>query len=211
MSLSAQESRPSTRQRKSNLKLDAGTASENLPPKRLGKATRQDVQPPFWNTSYRKFINYLTLGVFILALFYTWRLTQWKAQAGGWVNLLLGRHPSEPLPDPIKAGEAMAGAAKGYTNSRNGNGDVGLEDRLRDLAYDLGIHPKDLASAIRPLIPTASISSIAEANPTASGMAVSVLADGETPAGTAAAAATDSVKRGLAAVMGLDEPVDFDD
>ncbi|KIO24318.1 hypothetical protein M407DRAFT_244487 [Tulasnella calospora MUT 4182] len=207
MSLSAQESRPSTRQRKSNLKSDP--ASENLPPKRQGKATRQDVQPPFWNTPYRKFINYLTVAALLIALFYTWRITQWKAQAGGWVNLLLGRHPNEPLPDPTKAAEAVGGAAKEYVAGSNGNQNTVLEDRLRDLAYDLGIHPKDLASAIRPLIPTASISSIAQANPTEPGMAVSVLADGDVSQETGGA--TDKVKLGLAAVMGLDEPVDFDD
>ncbi|KAG9019833.1 hypothetical protein FRB90_003422 [Tulasnella sp. 427] len=207
MSFSAQDSRPATRQRKSNLKLD--NASENLPPKRQGPATRHDIQPPFWNTPYRKFINYLTLATLALALFYTWRLTQWKAQAGGWVNLLLGRHPNEPLPDPTKAGEGLASGARGYTGGSNGNGNMGLEDRLRDLAYDLGIHPKELASAIRPLIPTASISSIAESQPTEPGMAVSVLTEGEEPKETAAA--TEKVKRGLAAVMGLDEPIDFDD
>ncbi|KAG8929945.1 hypothetical protein FRC01_003492 [Tulasnella sp. 417] len=207
MSMSAQESRPSTRQRKSNLKLDP--ASENLPPKRQGKATRQDIQPPFWNTPYRKFINYLTFAAFLLALLYAWRLTQWKTQAGGWVNLLLGRHPNEPLPDPTKAGEAVGGAARQFVAGSNNNHHAALEERLRDLAYDLGIHPKDLASAIRPLIPTASISSIAQANPTEPGMAVSVLADGDAPQETAAT--VDKVKLGLAAVMGLDEPVDFDD
>lgn len=89
-----------------------------------------------------------------------------------------------------------------------------LEDRIRQLADDLGVHPRELASAIRPLMPTASISSIASAAPTSSGLAVSVLADGDVPenhTGAAAAAAT-AVKSGLGAIIGMDDGVlDFED
>lgn len=188
-----------TRQRKSNLQADV--AKQDTLPKREGKAIRHDIHPPFYTTPFKKFIYTISLGAFLLALFYTWRLTQWKSNAGGWINLLMGKHPADPV-STSTGSSFSSGPASGL-----------LEDRIRQLADDLGIHPRELASAIRPLMPTASITSIAAASPTEPGLAVSVLAEGEedAPHDSLAAGAAKKAMGGLGAIVGLDEPVDFED
>jgi len=141
---------------------------QNMPPKK-GKVMR-DVHPPLWRTPLWKVIYALSIGVFVLSMFYTWRLTQLKAQAGGWVNLLMGRHPNDPIPSAAE----FTDSAKSSSGARP---ILALEDRIRDLADELGIHPREFASAIRPLLPTASVTSIAAANPT--DPALSILSDDE--------------------------------
>ncbi len=84
-----------------------------------------------------------------------------------------------------------------------------MEDRLRDLAEELGIHPRALASAIRPLMPAASVTSVAQANPTGTGLAVSVLADDDHTEEHSTGAGHMAME-GLKAIIGMDDgPVDF--
>lgn len=206
MSSSAQSATPSgTRQRKSNLQADL-QKQDNLPAKRQGKAVRQDIRPPFWNTPYQKFTTYITIAVLLIGVFYTWRLLQWKTQAGGWFNLVLGKHPNEPVP---KAANVIGKDSMASTKP------FALEDRIQELADELGIHPRELASAIKPLIPVASVTSLAHSDPTASasGSAVSILADEATAGGAdyhESKSLPKKVMAGLGGVVGLDEPVDFD-
>ncbi|KAG8967851.1 hypothetical protein FRC03_009138 [Tulasnella sp. 419] len=85
--------------------------------------------------------------------------------------------------------------------------DVILQSRCQNLVHRQGMQDRELASAIKPLLPTASVSSIASSHPTPSGSVVGVLAS----EGDAAAEGAKAVKIGLGSIVGLDEPVDFDD
>jgi len=110
----------------------------------------------------------------------------------------------------------MGGSSSGSSSSSSsgtssGKGVMGLENRIRDLADELGIHPRELASAIKPLLPTASVSSIANANPTQSGTVVGVLADAVDENGNKDEKAATFGMGALGSIVGLDEPVDMDE
>jgi len=84
-----------------------------------------------------------------------------------------------------------------------------LEDRLKELADELGIHPRELASAIKPLIPTASVASLAATTSTASGSAVSILAEGDLGSHDNDRSTAGKIAGGLGTIVGLDERVAF--
>ncbi|EJT98073.1 hypothetical protein DACRYDRAFT_118846 [Dacryopinax primogenitus] len=160
-------------------------AEHNLPPKRKSQPIAR-VKPPGSKISFDMFIYALAFITLVISLFYAYRLTTWKTQAGGWINLLFDKHPNEPLIS---------------TNSPPGTSGLSLEAQIRNLADELGIHPRELAGAIKPLLPAATSSSIAAANP--SGTVVNVFVETE-PAGATAASVLEKVT-GMAGMVGNDE------
>ncbi|KAG8847701.1 hypothetical protein FRB96_001433 [Tulasnella sp. 330] len=181
----------------------------NLPPKKRTPAVRKDISPPLWKTPLWKVIYTISFITLSVSAFYTYRLTQWKSQAGGWVNLMLGRSPNDPIPSAAE----LTDSAKSVSGSRpTGGSQFVLEDRLRELAEELGIHPRELVSAIQPIIPSASQTSIAAANPTPSDPIIDVLAGGDPDQVTLDQAhdTFSAVAKGFGAIMGADDPVDFE-
>lgn len=128
----------------------------------------RSVSPPLANVSLRRF-NY-RVGIVVVALlaFYSYRIVKWKAEAGGWWNLALGKKP--PMAEHLQGTQSVPNA--GATNAGGGEGgtpifggDAEVENRINELASALGLPSKDLASAIagavREYVPPASVSSIA--------------------------------------------------
>ncbi|KDN39067.1 hypothetical protein RSAG8_09103, partial [Rhizoctonia solani AG-8 WAC10335] len=188
----------STRQRQTG-KSEEERHSEHLPPKREGKAT-QDVKPPLSGTSLSTIIYVLAALGFLWAGLSAYRVAQLKADAGGWYNLALGKRPDTGAP---MKGNPHVGSRQSSTHT---TGAKGIEHRIRALADELGIHPRELASAIRPLMPTASASSIsAEASATPMADAVIGVLASEDPSGGSQADAP-SVFPDLGTLVGLDDP-----
>lgn len=135
---------------------------EDLPPSRDRKGIRP-VSPPLSNVSFHRFNYYLAIAAACLLAFYTWRLTVWKAEAGGWWNLVLGKQPPV-FRDNEGNGGSGAGVFRSSPTMTDG-GDMTVEQRINDLAAALGMPSKDLASAIavavHEYVPPATISSIA--------------------------------------------------
>lgn len=127
----------------------------DLPPPRDRKGIRP-VSPPLSNVSLHRFNYYLALGAALLLAFYAWRLTVWKAEAGSWWNLALGKQPPAFRDD---------GAPSQSTASMTPGGEWTVEQRIEELASALGMPHKDLASAIasavHDYVPPATISSVA--------------------------------------------------
>ncbi|KAB5588414.1 hypothetical protein CTheo_8143 [Ceratobasidium theobromae] len=175
--------------------------SEHLPPKRETKAT-QDVRPPLSSFSLGSVDKVYVLAAlgFLWAAFSAYRVAQLKADAGGWYNLVLGRRPDTG--EPMKGNPSFSSRQPTHRT-----GVQGVEDRIRALADELGIHPRELASAIRPLLPSATASSIsAEASATPMADAViGVLTSDEEPAGAAGTPGAGAFGN-LAGVVGLDDP-----
>lgn len=73
-------------------------ANPNLPPARAKAGLRQDIQPPLWNTSFSTIIYTIALGAVVASLFVAFRMTEWKSQQGGVLNMLMGRNPAAPAP-----------------------------------------------------------------------------------------------------------------
>ncbi|CAE6460589.1 unnamed protein product [Rhizoctonia solani] len=187
-----------TRQRQTG-KAEGERHSENLPPKREGKAT-QVVQAPLSGTNLSTIIYALAALGFLWAALSAYRIAQLKADAGGWYNLALGRRPDTGAP---MKGNPNTGPHKTSTHH---TGAKGIEHRIRALADELGIHPRELASAIRPLMPTASASSIsAEASATPMADAVIGVLASENPSG-GQADGTPSAFPDLGTLVGLDDP-----
>ncbi|KZO91945.1 hypothetical protein CALVIDRAFT_331638 [Calocera viscosa TUFC12733] len=163
----------------------AEETAKNLPPQRKSQSIAS-VKAPGSKISFSSFIYILAFLALAVSVFYTYRITTWKHDAGGWINLVLGKHPNEPIIS---------------THSPPGSHGLSLEAQVRNLADELGIHPRELASAIKPLLPAASSSSIAAANP--SGTVVSVLAEAD-PADATASSVLEKLT-GLGGVVGNDE------
>ncbi|KAG8983770.1 hypothetical protein FRB93_007050 [Tulasnella sp. JGI-2019a] len=181
------------------------TKQHNLPPKKDTPAVRKDVSPPLWQTPLWKVIYGISFITLCISAFYMYRLTQWKAQSGGWVNLMLGRSPTEPIPSAAE----VTDSAKSYTGS-NGDPHFVLEDRLRELADELGMHPREFASAIKPIMPSATVTSLAQANPTPSDPVVDILAGADPDQDTNSQDTLSVVAKGLGAIMGADDPDAFE-
>ncbi|CAE6514658.1 unnamed protein product [Rhizoctonia solani] len=208
----------STRQRQTG-KAEEERHSEHLPPKREGKAT-QDVKPPLSGTNLSTIIYVLAALGFLWAGLSAYRVAQLKADAGGWYNLALGKRPDTGAPmkgnphvgslgrrpdtgAPMK-GNPHVGTHKSSTHN---TGPKGIEQRIRALADELGIHPRELASAIRPLMPTASASSIsAEASATPMADAVIGVLASDDPSGGPQAGNAPSAFPDLGTLVGLDDP-----
>ena len=135
------------------------------------------------------------IAVLILA-FYTWRLTVWKSDAGGWWNLAMGKKPVQ----------AATGSGSGSSSSGSkGNSGLSVDAKISELASALGIPPATLATAIASAVsdhvPPASLSSIAKTESTAS-VVQSMVADPNTKAKEEA----NSFGNKMAGVVGMDEP-----
>ncbi|KAI0697983.1 hypothetical protein BC835DRAFT_1269501 [Cytidiella melzeri] len=192
----------------------------DLPPSRDRKALRP-VSPPLSNVSMHRFNYYVALAATLLLAVYAWRVTVWKAEAGGWWNLMLGKQP--PAFRDGNNGSGISKAATGTssyaspaTSGGHAGADLTVEDRINDLASALGMPSKDLASAIavavHEYVPPASISSIAASQ---TGSAVEFLVDpsGAAEAEASATAVAPAAAKGLRAAakafeaaVGMEEP-----
>lgn len=142
-------------------------SKQDLPPDRDRKGVRS-VSPPLSNVSLHRFNYYLALAAAVLLSFYVWRLTVWKAEAGGWWNLMLGKQPPAFRDHENGSGFSITKSGTGYTPVHTSGGernDLTVEDRINELAAALGMPTKDLAAAIavavHEYVPPASMSSIA--------------------------------------------------
>lgn len=135
----------------------------DLPPKREGKATAR-VSPPLSNTSLRSFNYYMALFAAVVLAFYAYRLTVWKAEAGSWWNLVLGKQPPA-MRDGSGGGGGSGVSMANVTPTAGARADLTVDDRINELASALGVPSKDLASAIavavHEFVPPATISSVA--------------------------------------------------
>ncbi|TCD64801.1 hypothetical protein EIP91_003613 [Steccherinum ochraceum] len=187
----------------------------DLPPPRERKGMRS-VSPPLANVSLRRFNYWIALGVAAVLAFYSYRIVQWKAEAGGWWNLALRR--KSPMMEQMQGGQpaatpSSAGGKGGGTPMVGGDAEV--EQRINELAAALGLPSKDLASAIadaaREYVPPASISSIAAHQ---TGDAVQYIvdpsgaasSDAQTQVGATATRAMGAVASAFDAALGMDEP-----
>ena len=167
----------------------------DLPPPRKGKKTlRHHVSLPLVHAPFSKAVVYaLTIGVlFFLAYhIYVFKMRsvyilqvpqtclgpaltiRWysylsrKTYAGGWINSV--RERTSPI------------APTGHTplSSPRDSG-TSIEDRIRDLAEQLGIHPKELANAIKPLISSAKATALNSADNGGSRTLVDIIAESAT-------------------------------
>jgi len=147
--------------------------------------TNPNVQPPFAKTRLTSIIYFLSAGALLLLAFYSYRLTQAKARSGGWWNLALGRHPNAPIGGGFSSG--VAG---------------GVESRIKDLADVLGIQPRELALAIKPLLTEKKANSLAGSNEGDAAI-LSVL---ETQEQTTQTGGAGMGGLGLEGLVGTDEP-----
>lgn len=135
--------------------------SSDLPPPRDRKGLRP-VSPPLSNVPIRKFNYYLALFAVLALALYTWRILQWKIEAGSWWNLALGKRPPGTH-TPSAAWSAGGGGES--TQPAGTGGETSVEQRINDLADALGMPSKDLASAIaaavHEYVPPVSLSSVA--------------------------------------------------
>ncbi|KAI0074891.1 hypothetical protein K474DRAFT_1709459 [Panus rudis PR-1116 ss-1] len=197
----------------SNGSKSAVKSKADLPPPREGKGIRS-VSPPLSNTPLHRFNYYIALLAVLLLAIYSYRLLQWKANAGGWWNLALGKRP--PIAQTQDAQSSGQSGWKGTGAPSGGaRADLTVEQRIEELASALGMPSKDLASAIagavREFVPPATLSSVSASQ---TGEAVSYLVD---PSGAAAsesesaigATATKGFKvvaSAFEAAVGMDEP-----
>ncbi|KAH8105310.1 hypothetical protein BXZ70DRAFT_517738 [Cristinia sonorae] len=200
----------------------ASVSSSDLPPARQRKGLRS-VKPPLHSISMRRFNYYIALAATLIFAIYVYRIMQWKADAGGWWNLALGKKP--PAVQNMQDARAnwKAGPEGNSNNAGDSNvnvkqefgGDADVERRINELAAALGLPSKDLASAIagavREYVPPASISSIAAHQ---TGDAVKFIVDpsgassseAANQPGATAAHAYQAVAAAFEAAVGLDEP-----
>jgi len=201
-----------TRQRKSAQQLDtlgetgSNHSASDLPPPRERKGLRP-VSKPLSNTRLTNLIYILAITSLLFGGFYAWRITQWKAEAGGWWNLALGKKPpqyqaAQTGRQPIQSGSSKQGSP--------------LEDKVVDLADAFGIKPTDLASALKSIFDQqvapatmASISSSAVKSGQ-TGEAVQIIIggfEGDAQATGVLGSVTDTFGK----VVGMDEMPELDD
>ncbi|KAG2148924.1 hypothetical protein DEU56DRAFT_782925 [Suillus clintonianus] len=135
-------------------------AQSDLPPSR-SKPMLRSVSPPGYGGSLRYFIYTLVTTALLFTGWYTYitavGLKHWKEEVGWW-GMSVGRFGRQ---DSL------------YWNQRRGHEvKAELEEHFSQLASSLGISATDLASAVKPFVPSATLSSIA---PQAKGEAVKVL------------------------------------
>jgi len=145
-------------------------SADDLPPPRQRKGLRP-VSPPFSNVSMHRFNYYIALGAALLFALYAYRIIQYKAEAGSWWNLALGKRPAMQNMQNAQSNWAAAKGGNGGASGGNAEGsakdfgDSEVENKINELAAALGLPSKDLASAIagavREYVPPASLSSIA--------------------------------------------------
>ncbi|KAG6833154.1 hypothetical protein H0H87_010541 [Tephrocybe sp. NHM501043] len=138
------------------------STADNLPPPRTSPPLKP-VSPPLSNTRLNRLIYLLIFLSALLSAYYSYRITQYKAEVGGWWNLALGRRPPQ-----VQTGQGDTGnfhKGNGRKREMRGEHEESVEDRINALARALGMPSKDLASAIavavREYVPPASLSSVA--------------------------------------------------
>jgi len=188
-------------------------SKQDLPPPRDRKGIRP-VTPPFMKTSMARFNYYMAVFVALVLAFYAWRLMIWKAEAGSWWNLMLGKQP--PAMRNGDAGNGSGVSMADVTPTAGSRVDLTVEERINELASALGMPSKDLASAIAVAVhdhvPPATLSSVAAHQ---TGDAVKYLVDPEGASESDASAtaiipaATKGAKmihKAFDAAVGMDEP-----
>jgi len=191
-----------TRQRSNN------QLSGNDLPKRRGKAL-QTVSKPLQNTSLKTVIYWLAAAAVLMSTFYAYRITRWKADAGGWWNLAMGKRPSQ-----MHAQNYGGSVPSATARSKN----LDLEDHINGIASILAIQPTDLASAISGVVAEhvapKSLSSLSSSASAASAEKTAVDAlfggDGESNRAEGAGPSLGSVAKAVEALVGFDEPVGAD-
>ncbi|CAL1701838.1 unnamed protein product [Somion occarium] len=142
-------------------KRTAVQSSSDLPPPRQAKAIRS-VSPPLSNISMHRFNYYLAIFAALMFALYTYRLVQWKSDAGGWWNLALGKR--QPAVQSTTSTSSGGSDWQTGTAGIKGRAELTVEERINELASALGMPSKDLASAIagaiREYVPPATLSSI---------------------------------------------------
>ncbi|KAG1903481.1 uncharacterized protein F5891DRAFT_103946 [Suillus fuscotomentosus] len=133
----------------------------DLPPSR-SKDMLTPVSPPGHRAPLRSFIYALVTIALLFTVWYTYitavELKHWKEEVGWW-GMSVGRIGRQH--------------DTSYHNQRRGQEVTGeLEGHFSQLASALGIPATDLASAVKPFVPPATLSSLA---PQATGEAVEVL------------------------------------
>jgi hypothetical protein len=133
----------------------------NLPSPRPRRKATKPVSPPLTSTRLHTLIYVLVLLSSLLALYYSYRITQWKTQAGGWWNFAVGKPPPQ-----IMVPQTTKWNWRGWSGRRESSRQSEtVEDRINALASVLGMPSNELASAIaiavREYVPPATLSSIA--------------------------------------------------
>ncbi|KAI0086861.1 hypothetical protein BDY19DRAFT_959178 [Irpex rosettiformis] len=203
-------------------------SKSDLPPSRGRKGLRP-VSPPLSNVPMHRFSYYMAFAAALLLGIYAWRVSVWKAEAGGWWNLFLGRHPSGSSGSsrPIAEGGIFQGTGgspphiptNGAEVSGDGNKEVTVEERINELASALGVPTMDLARAIadavREYVPPASLSSISTHQTgsaveflvgKATGTAQSLEQEGAGQATVVAERGFKVAAKAFEAVVGMEEP-----
>jgi hypothetical protein len=131
----------------------------DLPPSRPRKEILAPVSPPGHRTPLRYFIYTLVTTALLFTVWYTYitavGLKHWKDEVGWW-GMSVGRFGRQHDGLPSRGNEVVGE----------------IEGHLSKLASALGIPATDVASAVKPFMPPATLSSLA---PHATGEAVKVL------------------------------------
>jgi len=123
-----------------------------------------EVSPPGARTPFTKFLYVLLSVVLLLLVWYIYGmviLLERLKEEVGWWGIIVGDPGGMPRWETWKGwgfGSGQGGGEGGRAEAQKG-GD--LEGSLNALAVALGISPMQVASAVRPLVPQASLTSIA--------------------------------------------------
>ncbi|KAG1745117.1 uncharacterized protein EDB91DRAFT_177455 [Suillus paluster] len=163
----------------------------DLPPSRPRKEILRSVSPPGLMVPLRYFIYTLVTIALLSAGWYTYitavGLKHWKEEVGWW-GVTVGRIGRKQ--DKIQwRGQEVKGE---------------LEWHLSQLASALGIPATDVASALNPFVPPATLSSLA---PQATGEAMKVLFE-ESHQKVGGGGTMGNVAEGLGTVVGFDDPLE---
>lgn len=204
-------STPSTRSRTNPQPGGNDVLNKDLP-KRRGKAL-QPVSRPLKNTSLNTVIYWLAAVTLLVSAFYAYRITVWKAEAGGWWNLALGKRPPQ-----MQQAQNYGGGAGAVPTANVKAKQLDLEDHINGIASILAIEPTELASAIssvvaehvapKSLSSLSSSASAAKADKTA--VEALVGGDAESHTGEGSGPSLGSVAKAVEALVGFDEPVGAD-
>ncbi|KAG2365969.1 hypothetical protein BDR07DRAFT_1353152 [Suillus spraguei] len=133
-------------------------SQSDLPPSRPHKELLKPVSPPGYGTPLRYFIYALVTIALLFTVRHTYitavGLKHWKEEVGWW-GIFVGRFGRQH-----------------DTSYRNQEVTGELEGHFSQLASALGISATDLASAVKPFVPPATLSSLV---PQATGEAMQVL------------------------------------
>jgi hypothetical protein len=169
----------------------------DLPPSRPRKEILTPVAPPGQKAPLHYFIYTLVTASLLFAGWYTYitavGLKQWKDEVGWW-GMTVGRSGRQ---DNVYRGT--------WGGGQEVKGD--FEEHLSRLASALGIPATDVASAIKPFVPPATLSSLA---PQATGEAMKVFfeEDLKRDRGDGSRGTMGSAAESLRKVVGFDDPLE---